>query len=61
MRPDSPPTSPNDPLNWDRLRVFHVVAKAGSFTKAGLRLGLSQSAVSRQIYSLEESLKVALF
>jgi DNA-binding transcriptional LysR family regulator len=59
MRTDS--VQPSDIVNWDRLRVFHVVAKAGSFTKAGTRLGLSQSAVSRQICALEEILKVALF
>ena len=52
---------PSDIVNWDRLRVFHVVAKAGSFTKAGIKLGLSQSAVSRQICAIEETLKVALF
>src|ERR1700687_5295403 len=51
----------SEQVNWDRLRVFHVVAKAGSFTKAGLVLGLSQSAVSRQVCALETMLKVALF
>ena len=50
-----------DPISWDRLRVFHVAGKAGSFTRAGALLGLSQSAVSRQICALEEALKVALF
>ncbi len=39
-------------IDWDRLRVFHVVAEAGSFTHAGERLGMSQSAVSRQVSSL---------
>lgn len=48
-------------MDWDRLRVFHAVAEAGSFTHAGEGLGLSQSAVSRQISTLEESLGVALF
>lgn len=48
-------------VSWDRLRVFVVVAEAGSFTRAGIRLGLSQSAVSRQVIDLEASLKVALF
>jgi DNA-binding transcriptional LysR family regulator len=48
-------------VDWDRLRVFHAVAEAGSFTKAGRKLQLSQSAVSRQICSLEESLTVPLF
>jgi len=48
-------------MDWDKLRVFHAVAEAGSFTHAGEELGLSQSAVSRQISGLEESLKVPLF
>lgn len=48
-------------MDWDKLRVFHIVADAGSFTRAGDSLGLSQSAVSRQIRALEESLSVALF
>ncbi len=48
-------------MDWDKLRIFHVVSKAGSFTHAGEQLNLSQSAVSRQISSLEESLKVPLF
>lgn len=49
------------PLDWDKLRVFHAVAEAGSFTHAGETLNLSQSAVSRQIQALEESLAVPLF
>ena len=48
-------------MDWDRLRVFHAVVEAGSFTKAGRALDLSQSAVSRQIGTLEEMLGVALF
>jgi len=48
-------------LDWDKLRIFHAVAEAGSFTHAGELLNLSQSAVSRQISALEESLSVALF
>lgn len=48
-------------LDWDKLRVFHAVADAGSFTHAGEVLSLSQSAVSRQISGLEDSLKVPLF
>lgn len=49
------------PLDWDKLRVFHAVAEAGSFTHAGETLNLSQSAVSRQIQALEEALAVPLF
>lgn len=48
-------------MDWDKLRVFHTVAEAGSFTHAGELLNLSQSAVSRQISGLEESLNVSLF
>ena len=48
-------------LDWDKLRVFHAVAKAGSFTNAAEMLNLSQSAVSRQIGALESSLEVSLF
>ncbi len=48
-------------MDWDKLRVFHAVAEAGSFTHAGETLHLSQSAVSRQISGLEESLNVPLF
>src|SRR5438128_1912788 len=48
-------------MDWDKLRVFHAVAEAGSFTHAGEALNLSQSAVSRQISALEESLNVPLF
>ena len=48
-------------MDWDKLRIFHAVAEAGSFTRAGETLHLSQSAISRQISALEESLQVALF
>ncbi len=48
-------------LDWDKLRIFHAVADAGSLTHAGDALRLSQSAVSRQIRSLEESLGATLF
>ena len=48
-------------MDWDKLRVFHAVADAGSFTHAGETLSLSQSAVSRQISALEEALQVPLF
>ena len=48
-------------MDWDKLRIFHAVAKAGSFTHAGETLNLSQSAVSRQISTLEENLGVPLF
>ncbi len=48
-------------MDWDKLRVFRAVSDAGSFTQAGEALGLSQSAVSRQIGAFEETLRVPLF
>ena len=48
-------------MDWDKLRIFHAVAEAGSFTHAGETLNLSQSAVSRQIGALEDTLRTALF
>ena len=48
-------------MDWDKLRIFHAVADAGSLTHAGDILHLSQSAVSRQIRALEESLNTTLF
>lgn len=48
-------------MDWDKLRIFHAVADAGSLTHAGEVLHLSQSAVSRQIRALEESLATTLF
>ena len=48
-------------MDWDKLKIFHVVAEAGSFTSATVILNISQSAISRQIQSLEEDLKVKLF
>jgi len=48
-------------MDWDKLRIFHIVAESGSFTRAGDSLNLSQSAVSRQIRALEDALKVPLF
>jgi DNA-binding transcriptional LysR family regulator len=49
------------PMDWDKLRIFHAVASAGSLTHAGEALHLSQSAVSRQIRALEEALNTTLF
>jgi DNA-binding transcriptional LysR family regulator len=48
-------------MDWDKLRIFHAVADAGSLTHAGETLHLSQSAVSRQIRGLEDSLNATLF
>ncbi len=48
-------------MDWDKLRVFQAAADAGSFTHAGETLGLSQSAVSRQVGALESDLGAPLF
>ncbi len=49
------------PLDWDKLRIFHAAAEAGSFTHAAERLHLSQSAISRQVSALEQDIGVPLF
>ena len=49
------------PLDWDKLRVFHAAAQAGSFTQAGEKLHISQSAVSRQVSALESDIGAPLF
>ncbi|HEV7872700.1 MAG TPA: LysR family transcriptional regulator [Enterovirga sp.] len=48
-------------MDWDKIRIFYTVAEAGSFTRAGDDLGLSQSAVSRQVSALERELRAPLF
>ena len=48
-------------MDWDKLKIFHAVAESGNFTKATYILNLSQSAISRQIQSLEHELKTQLF
>lgn len=47
--------------NLERLRVFHAVAQAESFTKAAESLHLTQSGISKHIKAMEEELGVALF
>ena len=49
------------PIDLDKLRAFQAAAEAGSFTHAGEIIGLSQSAVSRQVSALETELGVTLF
>lgn len=48
-------------MDWDKLRIFHAAAEAGSFTHASEALQMSQSAVSRQVSSLEKDLGIPLF
>ncbi|MEL7525300.1 MAG: LysR family transcriptional regulator [Pseudomonadota bacterium] len=47
------------PLN--ALRAFEASARLQSFTRAGLELRVSQTAVSHQVKALEETLRVSLF
>ncbi len=48
-------------MDWDRLRIFHIVADAGSFSHASEDLYTSQSAISRQISNLEYEIGIPLF
>src|SRR5262245_44639093 len=47
------------PLN--ALRAFEASARLGSFTRAGLELRVTQTAISHQAKALEDALGVALF
>ena len=51
------------PLKMDlrQLEILRAVVETGSFTGAGRRLNVSQSAISRQILLLEEELNEPLF
>jgi len=48
-------------MNWDEVRFFHAVAKAGSLTQAARVLRVSQPTVGRRIRDLEEDLGARLF
>jgi DNA-binding transcriptional LysR family regulator len=48
-------------MDWGKLKTFHYAAETGSLTAAAERLGVSQSAVSRQIAALESEIGVPLF
>ena len=48
-------------LDLRQLEIIRAIAEAGSFTGAGERLHVSQSAISRQILLLEEELNEAVF
>jgi DNA-binding transcriptional LysR family regulator len=48
-------------LDWDQVRVFLAVARAGQLAGAAARLGLDVSTVSRRIDRLEDELGVHLF
>ena len=59
--PGTPGEAESTTMDWDKLKVFHAAAEAGSFTHAGEQLGLSQSAVSRQVSALEQELASRCF
>jgi DNA-binding transcriptional LysR family regulator len=48
-------------MDWDKLRIFYYVAKAGSLTSAGDYLHISHSALSRSIKILEDRFGAKLF
>ncbi|USO00987.1 MAG: LysR family transcriptional regulator [Alphaproteobacteria bacterium] len=48
-------------MEWDKLKTFYHVTRSNSFTKAAELINLTQSAVSRQIITLEEQAGVSLF
>lgn len=50
-----------DNIDWDKLKTFYAASETGSLTAAAERLNISQSAVSRQISALEDSLDTPLF
>ena len=43
-------------MDWDDLRIFHAIARAGSLTAAAHRMGVNQSTVSRRLAALEKRL-----
>ena len=49
------------PFDLYELHLFHLVLEHGSFTKAAEAAGLTQSAITRQIQGLEQSLGIGLF
>ncbi|MCV0394374.1 MAG: LysR family transcriptional regulator [Rhizobiaceae bacterium] len=48
-------------MNWDDLRIFLAVARAGQILGAAKRLGLNHATVSRRVAALEEDLHARLF
>lgn len=47
-------------MNWDDVRVFLAVARAGQILAAARRLDLNHATVSRRVAALEEALKAKL-
>jgi len=48
-------------MDWDDIRFFLAVARAGQFSAAAARMGVDESTIARRINSLEKSLEVRLF
>ncbi len=48
-------------FDWDQLRVFLAVVRAGQFLGAARRLGVDQATVTRRVRALETALGVRLF
>jgi DNA-binding transcriptional LysR family regulator len=62
--PESASIEPDPrPVHWNlhRLRLFHAVARLGSFTAAARELSIAQPAVSHQVKALETDLGAQLF
>ena len=47
-------------MDWDDLRIFHAIARAGSLTAAAHRMGVNQSTMSRRLAALEKGLGARL-
>jgi DNA-binding transcriptional LysR family regulator len=48
-------------MDWDNVRVFLAVARAGQFVAAARRLGLDHATASRRVAALEAALGAKLF
>ncbi len=48
-------------MNWDDLRIFLALSRAGTLSAAGLVLGVKHSTISRRINAFEETLGTRLF
>ena len=48
-------------MNWDDVRIFLAVARAGQILGAARRLDLNHATVSRRVAALEEALNAKLF
>ena len=47
-------------MNWDDVRIFLAVARAGQFLAAARRLGVNHATLSRRVTALEERLQTQL-